>query len=83
MFNFNNKNYINALNKFTNAADRGNALAQTQLRYMYEMGLGVNMDRTIALRWYLQATSINYYFAQYKAGTIYYNGFGNVIPRDF
>lgn len=38
-------------------ADQGNDLAQYNLGYMYEMGMGVIPDRNEAIKWYKKAAT--------------------------
>jgi TPR repeat protein len=42
---------------YRKAADQGNAVAQTNLGYMYEKGRGVSQDKSEAVRWYQKATA--------------------------
>ena len=44
-----------AIRWYRRAADQGDALAQSNLGWMYENGRGVQRDRVEAVRWYTRA----------------------------
>ena len=58
------------------AAERGNAAAQTDLGNMYKDGRGVRQDDAEAVRWYRQAADQGYAAAQTNLGLMYANGRG-------
>lgn len=53
---FNAKEYTKAFPAILEAAQKGNKEAQGQMAYMYENGLGTNVDYKQALYWYKQAS---------------------------
>jgi TPR repeat protein len=61
-------------------ADRGNAVAQFSLGWMYEHGHGVAEDQAQAETWNRKAAEQGYPAAQYNVGVMYENGYGH--PRD-
>lgn len=51
------KKYRTALGWFKLAAKQGNALAQMQMGFLYQNGLGVQQDLSEAIRWYRLAAA--------------------------
>jgi TPR repeat protein len=49
------KDYIFAFNLFTIAANNGNQDSQVSLGYMYDNGLGINMNKIEAYKWWMIA----------------------------
>ncbi|ACE06309.1 hypothetical protein Aasi_0950 [Candidatus Amoebophilus asiaticus 5a2] len=60
------KEYVEA------CAKQGNILAQTNLGYMYENGLGVKQDNERAVEWYKNAAEQHYPIAQNLLGDMFY-----------
>ena len=58
------------------AAERGDAAAQTNLGWMYEGGRGVRQDDAEAVRWYRQAAAQGHAKAQTNLGVMYAEGRG-------
>ena len=56
----NNKDYINALSAYTNAAYKGDADGACRLARLYEEGLGTEKDDSTALNWYIRAARLNH-----------------------
>lgn len=61
-------------------AEQGDAYAQYDLGRRYFDGIGVEMNRTEAFKWYLKAAKQGHRFAMYKVGDCYYFGYG--VDRD-
>jgi hypothetical protein len=62
-------------------AENGDAAAQYQLGYCYEMGQGVAVDLEAAVQWYLRAANQGHPRSQYHLGLAYaYGGAG--VPWD-
>lgn len=61
-------------------AERGDALAQNNLAYLYTYGKGLPRDYSEAAKWYAAAArrSVG---AQYNLGVLYEHGMG--VPRDY
>ena len=62
------------------AAEQGDAMAQTNLGWMYDNGEGVPEDDTEAVKWYRKAAEQGYAMAQHNLGWMYANGEG--VPED-
>lgn len=64
--------YANIVSSVKAHAQSGNLLAQTNLGYMYEKGIGVACDNKQALAWYTKAADQGNAEAQFKLGMISY-----------
>lgn len=62
-------------------ADRGDAVAQFDLGFMYDTGHGVMQDYGEAMRWYRLAAKQGNALAQYSLGFMYANGHG--VPQGY
>jgi len=62
-------------------ADQGNAVAQNNLGFMYDQGLGVPRDYAQAVVWYRKAADQGDAAAQNNLGRMYVGGQG--VPRDY
>jgi len=60
------------------AAEQGNAESQFRLALMYDQGIGVEQDPTVAVKWMLKAAEQGYVEAQYNLATSYDTGYGVV-----
>lgn len=69
-----------AYSKFKQAAEQGEARAQSSLASMYYNGLGVQKDYEQALYWYTKAAEQGLASAQYTLGLMYAEGKG--APKD-
>jgi TPR repeat protein len=78
---FEAKDYVEAMRWDRQAADQGNATAQTYVGYLYEKGMGVPQDYAEAMRWYRKATDQGHAPAQKNVGSLYEQGAG--VPRDY
>jgi hypothetical protein len=67
-----------ALREFKPLAEQGYADAQTNLGYMYRLGLGVVKDYKTAVKWYTLAAKQGYLDAQFNLGLMYRKGEGVV-----
>jgi TPR repeat protein len=70
------KDDIEAIKWFRKAAEQNYTVAQFQLGWCYEHGLGVRTDYAESLRWYRKAADQNYAYAQFNLGNCYANGVG-------
>lgn len=68
--------YSTAMRAWLGQAKDGNALAQSNVGYLYEHGLGVSQSYVEALAWYRKAANQNLAQAQFNIGTLYYYGYG-------
>jgi TPR repeat protein len=59
------------IKKYRLAAEQGIASAQYTLGVIYELGLGVDQNMGIAVRWYNKAAKQNHSKAQYRLGKIF------------
>ena len=78
---FDRKDYVEAMRWDRQAADQGNAMAQTYVGYLYENGLGVPQDYAAALSWYRKAADQGHAPAQKNVGNLYEQGTG--ATRDY
>jgi TPR repeat protein len=76
-----NKDYVEAMRWFRQAADQGSPSAQTHVGYLYEKGLGVPQDYAEAMRWYRKAADRGSAVAQRDIGSLYQRGAG--LPQDY
>ena len=68
--------YQEAITLLLPLSQSGDAESQTQLGSLYENGLGVPLDMTMAIRWYQTAAEQNYPRAQVNLGVLYQYGTG-------
>lgn len=68
--------YAIALRAWRGDADKGNALAQSNVGYLHEHGLGVPQSYPEAMAWYRKAAAQNLPQAQFNIGTLYFYGYG-------
>ena len=73
-------NYATALKIWLPLAKEGQADAQTYVGEIYEKGLGVVPDYSLAAHWYGEAAKQNYSRAQINLGYLYESGLG--VERD-
>jgi hypothetical protein len=78
---YNRGNYASARRLLLPLAEAGNADAQIMLGIMYENGLGVPQNDSVAVTWYCKAADQGQANAQCNLGYMYYNGRG--ITRDY
>lgn len=75
------QDYARAVRIFTPLAERGDAVAQTYLGYMYSYGYGVPLNYVEAAALLHDASEQGYGLAQYFLGLMYDKGQG--VPQDF
>ena len=63
------------------AAEQGDAKAQTNLGVMYSQGQGVHQNPVQAVQWFLKAAEQGVAEAQYNLGVMYVNGRG--VRQDY
>lgn len=68
--------YAIAMRAWRGDADKGNALAQSNVGYLHEHGLGVPQSYPEAMAWYRKAAAQNLSQAQFNIGTLYFYGYG-------
>ena len=68
--------YSIAMRAFRVDADQGNAMAQNNIGYLYEQGLGVGQSYPEAMAWYRKAAEQKLPQAQFNIGTLYFYGYG-------
>jgi TPR repeat protein len=78
---FDRKDYATAVRWDRQAADQGDATAQTYVGYFYEKGLGVPQNFGEAMTWYRKAADQGHGAAQRNIGNLYEQGAGT--PRDY
>lgn len=69
-----------AVNRVRFAADRGYALGQQELGWMYETGRGVVANPYESVKWYRLAAVQGWRYSQWRLGVAYMKGSG--IGRD-
>lgn len=80
-FTANNRgDYATALRCWRPFAERGDAVAQNSLGFMYDKGRGVLQDYDQAVYWFRMAAEQGFSEAQYNLGYMYDNGCG--VPQD-
>lgn len=72
--------YKQAFHAFKRLAEQGDAVAQTSLGVMYELGRGTARNNREAVRWYREAATRRHAAAQYDLAGMYRNGEG--VPTD-
>ena len=77
----NQENYTEAARWYRKAAEQGDADAQYNLGFSYNLGLGVSQDYTEAVKWYRKAAEQGHADAQYNLGCCY--GLGQGVPQSF
>lgn len=70
------QNDTKAFSYFSQAAEQGNALAQSELAYLYAAGKGTNQDYAQAFHWYQKAAEQDLAGAEYNLGLLYLHGLG-------
>ncbi|HEY1780644.1 MAG TPA: tetratricopeptide repeat protein [Roseiarcus sp.] len=73
--------YVRAAPLLAAEAERGSAVAQTYLGYMYQYGLGVPKDFVLATTWLHQAAQQGEPTGQFLLARLFDNGFG--VPQDW
>ena len=73
--------YARAMQYFGVLADQGSSVAQNNLGFMYDQGLGVPRDYAQAVVWYRKASDQGDAAAQNNLGRMYVGGQG--VPRDY
>jgi TPR repeat protein len=75
------EDYATALRLLRPLAEQGEASAQFNLGFMYDLGQGVPQDYAEAVKWYRKAADQGNAAAQYNLGLMYDNGHG--VPQDY
>ena len=75
-----NGDYLTAYKEWKPLADKNETTPQFQLGWLYEKGLGVNLNYDMAAYWYLRAAEQGYAYAQTALGRMYTGDHG--INRD-
>lgn len=78
---FQRQDYARAFRIFVPLAERGEAVAQTYLGYMYADGYGVPRNYILAAAWLRAASERGYGPAQYMLGLMYDKGQG--VPQNY
>ena len=78
---YKNKDYTQAVEWYTKAANQGYASAQSNLGVCYEKGQGVTQSYEKAVEWYTKAAEQGSATAQYNLGLCY--EFGAGVPQSF
>ena len=74
------KQYDECLELLHQAVDRGSVDAMYNIGNVYRIGLGVNADQSLALKFLYRAANLGHTKAQKLVGDILYSGVGEVIP---
>lgn len=77
---FDRANYATALRVLLPEAQKGRPEAQTYVGEIYEKGLGVAHNYTLAAQWYRKAAEQGYSRAQVNLGLLYERGLG--VPKE-
>ena len=75
------RDYNSAVQYYHRAALMGYDIAQNDLGYCYDKGLGVTQDYFEAVKWYRKAAEQGHARAQYNLGVCYENGYG--VTQDY
>ena len=73
---YDNHDYARAMEWYQKAAAQGHALAQNNIGFLYQNGLGVEQDYAKAMEWYQKAAVNGNDVAQNNLGYFYLNGLG-------
>lgn len=73
---FNRGHWATAMRAWRPAAEQGNAMAQNNVGYLHEHGLGVPQSYVQAMNWYRRAAQQSLAQAQFNIGNLYINGYG-------
>src|SRR5271165_5405073 len=73
--------YVGAAPLLLAEADRGSAIAQTYIGYMYQNGLGVPRNYEVAAGWLNEAAHQGTPTAQFLLGLLFDKGYG--VPQDW
>lgn len=65
-----------AMRSFRVDAEQGNAMAQNNIGFLFEQGLGVGQSYPEAMAWYRKAAAQKLPQAQFNIGILYFYGFG-------
>src|SRR3990167_1589244 len=71
-----NKDYQKAFSIYEHFAEGNVPVAEYQLAYLYQNGLGVDKKPELAVAWYMKASSQGLPEAQFAMATLYYYGVG-------
>ena len=71
-----NGDYETALAEWVPFAEKGDALSQFAVGFMYDHGEGVPENNKIAVEWYTKEAEQGYADAQTNLGNMYRNGYG-------
>jgi len=77
---YNSGDFKTALAEWKPLAKQGHAMAQSDLGFMYNDGIGVLENDKTAVKWYTLAAEQGYAKGQYNLGTMYANGRG--VPEN-
>jgi TPR repeat protein/S1-C subfamily serine protease len=78
---YTHRDYAGALRIWQPLAEQGNAVAQSDLGYLYHSGKGVPEDYSEAVRWYRKSANQGDVSAQSRLGGMYKLGLG--VPRNY
>jgi TPR repeat protein len=78
---YDNKDYAQALRELRPLAEQGDAIAQSYIGLMYDLGEGVAKDDREALKWYRLSAEQGFTMAQFSLGYAYQVGRG--VPQDY
>ncbi len=78
---YNAKEYAAALPIYRQAADAGHALAMAMVGWLYDQGLGVQMDNAEGMRWFRKASDAGNINAMTNLAHGYLNGSG--VAKDY
>ncbi|KAF9120579.1 hypothetical protein BGW39_011259 [Mortierella sp. 14UC] len=70
------KDYSQAMKWFVKAADQGNAVSHRKLGYLYDFGLGVPQNDSLAYEWYLKSAELGDPLGQCNLALCYKEGQG-------
>ena len=73
--------YATAFRSFRPLAEEGNPEAQNNLGFLYQHGLGVKRNYSLALNWYTRSANQELAEAQHNLGMLNYLGHG--VSQDF
>lgn len=73
---YNKGHYKKAIELYKQAADENNYKAESNLAYMYQMGIGTKVNYQKAMNYYRRAYRDGSQYASYNIGIMYYVGQG-------
>ena len=73
--------YRKAMPELQRLADRGDPVAQVQYGFMFDVGIGIEVNKKMALEWYQKSANQGHWLGQANVAFAYADGKG--VPQDY